>query len=479
MWYILSKVILVLSIVLLIPTGAVLASQNAVPGDGVYPVKRVLENMIISIASLHPSTRAYFRTDFSKRRFKETMALAKLGKNTTNSLAELVAQTQSAVTDVKGLSSNSDKRRLASDLIKQIDEYNLSLRKIEAERTSKKNAVVSQTSQSTTKNTTSVNNKLTPTTSESEPTPTPIPNSTSDTSSKEDEAYTWALKEIERLREEAARAEMEAAAARENSNNQVADNSTNNNSGDKGGGVEVSGKGGGTTFNPTPTTVLVTTNPTPTTAGSNPTPTVRVTTPVPTCDPSAQMCVANTPEETPTPTGITATTAPTPTPTTSPPRSSIRGYVLGASPVYKGDALAYFKFSALANDDTQQLMKGDMHVIRSDGNEMSNTDCGNGNGTKAPAPNQAWCNISSAPLSGASATFYPTWKPTTQGSYYAVVNIFSNTITNGQRLWCTGNPWCKWGGQTTCAADNTGAKCFSCDSIAPFCGSDSFKSFTY
>lgn len=127
MWRLFSKIVAVGIIILLFPTGLVLASQNAIPGDMTYPIKRSLENAITAVVSLHPATSAYFKTDLSKRRFKETMALIKRGDNITRPLNDLVLQTKSAADSVKNLSDTARRKQLTDTLLQQIDEYNQSL----------------------------------------------------------------------------------------------------------------------------------------------------------------------------------------------------------------------------------------------------------------------------------------------------------------------------------------------------------------
>ncbi len=109
-------------IVLLIPTGLVLASQNSVPGDSAYPIKRQMEEVILSVLSLHPSTRAYFKVDFSKRRFSETTELFQRGKGkeAINSLSDLNSQTQQALTDVTNLADKYKKLEYLDNLLTEV-----------------------------------------------------------------------------------------------------------------------------------------------------------------------------------------------------------------------------------------------------------------------------------------------------------------------------------------------------------------------
>lgn len=120
---------------MLIPTGLVLASQDAVPGDGTYPIKRSLERVIIIAASLHPSTRSAFYVNFSKRRFKEALVLANTGQDASVSLDELVLQTEEAASSVRNVSDLKTREKLTRDLIKQLEEYDEGLTKLEQKKT--------------------------------------------------------------------------------------------------------------------------------------------------------------------------------------------------------------------------------------------------------------------------------------------------------------------------------------------------------
>lgn len=122
---------LVVIVGFLIPTGLVLASQNAVPGDSTYSIKRSLEKVILSLASLHPSTKAYFHADLMNRRYKEAVALIEKGANASESLQELVAQTSSAAQIAHTLSNKKQKAQYIDQLSKSIDQYEIKLSQIE------------------------------------------------------------------------------------------------------------------------------------------------------------------------------------------------------------------------------------------------------------------------------------------------------------------------------------------------------------
>lgn len=101
-------------------------SQNTVPGDLFYPVKRGLENVILVASSVHPATKVAFRTDLTERRFKEAEQLLVLQGQTT-ALTEFVSDVQIVEEELLNLSSFEDKKEASEKLIAKIDEYETKL----------------------------------------------------------------------------------------------------------------------------------------------------------------------------------------------------------------------------------------------------------------------------------------------------------------------------------------------------------------
>lgn len=132
---ILSIVILVLVVALFPPAALALVSNNAVPGDATYPIKRGLENVIYAIASLNPNTKAMFAKARSDRRFQEITVLLTQGKQATQTLNELVAQTQTAADQINQVSDLNDKKQLINKLKDSITKYDQGLSKISQTKT--------------------------------------------------------------------------------------------------------------------------------------------------------------------------------------------------------------------------------------------------------------------------------------------------------------------------------------------------------
>lgn len=112
-----------------------MVSNNAVPGDLTYPVKRGLEDIIYGAASLNPTTKAWFAGARSDRRFQEVTALIAQGKEAKQGLSELVEQTQMAAIQINQVSDPIQKEKLISQLSDSISRYDTGLAQISQKTT--------------------------------------------------------------------------------------------------------------------------------------------------------------------------------------------------------------------------------------------------------------------------------------------------------------------------------------------------------
>lgn len=126
----LSILTIILAIILFPPAVLAVLSNNAVPGDGTYPIKRSLEDGIYAIASLNPTSKAWFSAARSDRRFKEFSTLLAQGKSASNTLNELVIQTDIAAEQIKKIDDPIRKQELISQLSNSIEKYDLGLQKV-------------------------------------------------------------------------------------------------------------------------------------------------------------------------------------------------------------------------------------------------------------------------------------------------------------------------------------------------------------
>lgn len=119
-----SLVVMILGIILMPPAILAYVSNDAIPTNKVrYPIKRALENGILAIASLHPTSKAWFSVDRSKRRFKESKALLATGNIPFETLNELVVQTQEAKVEISRISESSERLKLFEEYKRSISEY--------------------------------------------------------------------------------------------------------------------------------------------------------------------------------------------------------------------------------------------------------------------------------------------------------------------------------------------------------------------
>ncbi len=124
---IISTATLILAIVLFPPSSLALISNNAVPGDATYPIKRILEDGIYAVASLNPITRAWFSAARSDRRFKEFSTLIAQGKSASKTLNELVSQTDIAANELAKVEDPVRKEQLTDQLLDSIKKYDQGL----------------------------------------------------------------------------------------------------------------------------------------------------------------------------------------------------------------------------------------------------------------------------------------------------------------------------------------------------------------
>lgn len=112
-------------------TVLILLSQNTIPGDLFYPVKRGLEGAVLATASVNPATRVAFRTDLTERRFDEAEKL--LARADTAGLNGFIEEIQTTQQEVSTLLNISSKQELTDKLVKQIDAYQNKLDKAQAQ----------------------------------------------------------------------------------------------------------------------------------------------------------------------------------------------------------------------------------------------------------------------------------------------------------------------------------------------------------
>ena len=100
----------------------ILLSQNSIPGDLFYPIKRGMENVVLAAAFVSPATRAAFRTDLTTERFDEAEKLL-LARSDIKGLKEFVREIQAAQTEVSAISDTVRKKELQEKIQTSVIEY--------------------------------------------------------------------------------------------------------------------------------------------------------------------------------------------------------------------------------------------------------------------------------------------------------------------------------------------------------------------
>lgn len=131
MFKLFSTFVAVVTIMLFPPAVLAFISNNAVQGDLTYPIKRKLEDAIVIVASVNPTSKAWFSLTRSQRRFEESKKLLVNGKLPIDTLDELVKQTREAKDDLNKLGSGQNKNNLINQYKTSVEEYKKSLKKEE------------------------------------------------------------------------------------------------------------------------------------------------------------------------------------------------------------------------------------------------------------------------------------------------------------------------------------------------------------
>jgi len=140
----LSIIVLILSIVLFPPTVLAVISNNAVPGDSTYPLKRILEDGIYAVASLNSTSKAWFSAARSDRRFKELNTLLAQGKSAEKTINELVSQTEIAAREIEQITDPEEKEKFVKQLVDSIQKYDLGLAQISQSSPSSESSQIAQ-----------------------------------------------------------------------------------------------------------------------------------------------------------------------------------------------------------------------------------------------------------------------------------------------------------------------------------------------
>ena len=99
-----------------------LFSQNAIPGNILYPVKIGIENTGEIAFSFTPASHASYSTALTTRRFEEATQLI-VTRSDTEGLQTLIAQTEKAQKSLTQVENVEQKKAIEENLVKSIDTY--------------------------------------------------------------------------------------------------------------------------------------------------------------------------------------------------------------------------------------------------------------------------------------------------------------------------------------------------------------------
>src|SRR5260221_462979 len=145
MMRILSIIVLVLALLLLPPAVLAFISQDAVPGQNTYHIKRTLENGLLTLASINRNTKALFSIQESQTRFDEANKLLAEGHLTPENLNDLVSQTAQAAREIQQVQDPVQKKELSAKLSASIVSYQKQLTQVSTQLAQVNNQMQSET----------------------------------------------------------------------------------------------------------------------------------------------------------------------------------------------------------------------------------------------------------------------------------------------------------------------------------------------
>ncbi len=126
---IVNKIISILtwsSLLLLVPLATLgFMSENSIPGNPLYPMKRAIENIVTSFDGFDKNALALYTVSLVAQRFSETKKLASensIALNTSQ-VQDFISQINSARETINAVTNPQEKQTLRNQLIQQIENY--------------------------------------------------------------------------------------------------------------------------------------------------------------------------------------------------------------------------------------------------------------------------------------------------------------------------------------------------------------------
>ncbi|MEI8232451.1 MAG: DUF5667 domain-containing protein [bacterium] len=126
-----ARLSLALAVILMVPTVAIMASWNSLPGDKMYPTKRYLESVALKLVGNNFSAKASLQIQFVDQRFNEAETL--LSESSSSGLTDLVQQIKVSKTEIIAAKTKVGSKDIAvaeqksQKLVTQLKEYNQKL----------------------------------------------------------------------------------------------------------------------------------------------------------------------------------------------------------------------------------------------------------------------------------------------------------------------------------------------------------------
>ncbi len=101
-------ILVVILMIIMIPLfGTYVATAQALPGEGRFPIKQQTEKVIDAVTSFYPSIYAYFSLLKAQRRYQEVVGLVKKNQDITDSTQKFLDQTKQTLFDIQSVSDTS------------------------------------------------------------------------------------------------------------------------------------------------------------------------------------------------------------------------------------------------------------------------------------------------------------------------------------------------------------------------------------
>lgn len=145
----LNRIVLALAILLMLPTTAIMATWNTLPGQKLYPVKLYLEQLALKLVGDNFAVKADLQAQFVEQRFNETEVL--LTQSSGEGLSGLTREIGVAKSEIvaarkrEGTKDSEVAQVKAEKMVTQLKEYNQKLESTKVQLAAPASAVAQAT----------------------------------------------------------------------------------------------------------------------------------------------------------------------------------------------------------------------------------------------------------------------------------------------------------------------------------------------